>query len=1084
MKRFVFFAGMVLSCLAAYLTLTQSDAWAEESFAATIKVLEELREQHSPLLHGGKGILVTQIVSNSQAEKAGIMAGDTIVLYDEKPVDTASQFITMVQSIKQQTQSVNIGVVRGQSFKSFPLRSGQVGVELHDVDAVSTEPILRLETGMHMAGISRIGVDAAGRWLVSSSKDKVLRVWSLPELKLVQTLRVPIGDGNEGELYSTAISPDGSLIAAGGWTGSDWDATDSIYLFNRATGALKHRISGLGDVIHHLAFSPDGRYLAASLGGGKGLSVWRTLDWSQVAQDSDYGDRSGWVDFAADGRLVTTSDDGYLHLYDADFKLIRKSRAPGGKHPFAAVFSPDGRSIAVGFTDSTVVNVLNGKNLSRRYSPDTGGVDNGNLGNVAWSVDGENLYAGGVWNVSGDSNGLRRWSKAGRGSYRDLPVSGNTIRDIRSLPGGAMVVGAADPALTLLDRDGSIQRQMLAEIADYRGNQDGILLSRDGSRVKFGFEYRGKRPASFDLVSRSLSEPSDATDGLRAPDTTSLKISEWHATTHPQLNGRPLKLEQLGMSRSVAIAPDHQSFLLGAEWSLRRFDASGRELWRVQVPGIAWAVNVSGDGSKAVAAFGDGTIRWYNYQTGKELLAFFPHKDGKRWIMWTPDGYYDASPHGDDLIGWHINRGKDHEANFYSAKQFERILYRPDYVQAYFKYSGKIPAGDPVLKTATFDIRKLDAIAPPKIEISVLEDYGKVTYKRLKIIADKKSIPMQSYTVFVNDIPVTRGSNRVLKGDEQQQFERIVDVPLFDEKNDIRVEVFNGKSMGLQTLHINHSGKMLAKLKKGDLYLLAVGVNSFINMPESNLRYAAQDAEGLATELGGLGGAAFNKIHLSTLSDQSEKKPTRANIRDALSFIQQAQPEDTVVLFLASHGISDNAGNYYFVPSDASPKDVASVIGSSTRGISIVPKEDGDATFPSLVSWEAFFDALRSTVGRRLLIVDTCQAKNIEGTLDFHALSKRSATSSFAVMAASKGNEESQEYGEGKHGLFTYALIQGLSGQGDLDKDGKVSLSEIYTYTSNFVSTNRNRNIGSQTPQLEAPDSLQKMTLSNVRAGT
>ncbi len=37
-----------------------------------------------------------------------------------------------------------------------------------------------------------------------------------------------------------------------------------------------------------------------------------------------------------------------------------------------------------------------------------------------------------------------------------------------------------------------------------------------------------------------------------------------------------------------------------------------------------------------MAAFGDGTIRWYRMTDGKELLAFFPHKDRKRWVMWTP----------------------------------------------------------------------------------------------------------------------------------------------------------------------------------------------------------------------------------------------------------------------------------------------------------------------------------------------------------------------------------------------------------------------------------------------------------------
>ena len=72
-------------------------------------------------------------------------------------------------------------------------------------------------------------------------------------------------------------------------------------------------------------------------------------------------------------------------------------------------------------------------------------------------------------------------------------------------------------------------------------------------------------------------------------------------------------------------------------------------------------------------------------EDGKEILAFFPHADRRRWIAWTPEDYYMSSPHGDELIGWHLNNGKDQEADFYNAVQFERILYRPDYVLAYYR---------------------------------------------------------------------------------------------------------------------------------------------------------------------------------------------------------------------------------------------------------------------------------------------------------------------------------------------------------------------------------------------------------------
>jgi WD40 repeat protein len=155
------------------------------------------------------------------------------------------------------------------------------------------EPMPRLETGMHTARINRIGVDAQERFLVTASDDKTARVWDLESGKLLQVLRVPSGqDPKEGKLYCAALSPNGKYVAAAGWTGpvGPKGTETDIYIFNRATGRLAvPPIGGLPNVIMHLAFSSDGRYLAATLGGGDGLRVYRTRDWSLGAKDPNYG---------------------------------------------------------------------------------------------------------------------------------------------------------------------------------------------------------------------------------------------------------------------------------------------------------------------------------------------------------------------------------------------------------------------------------------------------------------------------------------------------------------------------------------------------------------------------------------------------------------------------------------------------------------------------------------------------------------------------------------------------------------------------------------------------------------------------
>src|SRR5438552_3219080 len=76
------------------------------------------------------------------------------------------------------------------------------------------QPQLVIDPGMHTARIGRIGVDAACSLLATGSYDKTVRLWRLPQGKLLNTLRPPIGPGNEGKVYAVAVAPDGSWIAA------------------------------------------------------------------------------------------------------------------------------------------------------------------------------------------------------------------------------------------------------------------------------------------------------------------------------------------------------------------------------------------------------------------------------------------------------------------------------------------------------------------------------------------------------------------------------------------------------------------------------------------------------------------------------------------------------------------------------------------------------------------------------------------------------------------------------------------------------------------------------------------------------
>ena len=554
-------------------------------------------------------------------------------------------------------------------------------------DGLLREPLLRIETGMHTAAITEISVDATNHFLVTASFDKTVRLWELPSGRLLRTLRVPIGEGNDGKLYAVAISPNGATIAVGGFTASAREGGSNIYLFDRATGSLIKRIVGLPNAVTYLTYSHNGQYLAATL-GDNGFRIYSSESYELAGEDLACGASGLSADFDPVGRLVTACYDGVIRLYalvaSRPPRLLFKRKVSDGR-PTSVRFSPDGSRVAVGLGESSKVAVLSGQDLTPLYTPDTSGVLNGDLASVAWSADGKTLYAGGLYvdlSLGAATRVIRTWTDGGRGDYRDVEAARERITHILPLNDGGIIYSSADPAFGIIDGRARRTLFVVAQKADYRAGQSSFLTSSDGTGIQFGYEVFGRAPAYFSVTSQRLNMGTAENSDWSAPRTKAkgLVITDWRETAFPKLNGKTLTLHENELSRALAIAPDDRSFLIGASWSLNLFDRMGNRLWRVPAPDTTWAVNVTGDGKTALAAFADGTIRWYRMEDGQELLAFYPCADRKRWVNWTASGYYNASPGAEEFIGWHLNNGRDMAADFFPIRQVKSFFYRPDVV--------------------------------------------------------------------------------------------------------------------------------------------------------------------------------------------------------------------------------------------------------------------------------------------------------------------------------------------------------------------------------------------------------------------
>lgn len=917
------------------------------------------------------------------------------------------------------------------------------------------QPFLRLDPDMHTAKITNIDTDATGRFAVSASADKTVRVWSLETNQLLDVLRPPLGEGNEGKLYAVAMSPDGEWVAMGGWTGTQKIGAN-IYIFHRRSGQLRQRLSGLPNVIYHLAFSADGRYLAVALGTGNGIRVYeRTTkdraDFQSVENltPDNYGDSSYWVEFSADGRLLSSCYDGYLRLYDAQLRLQHKVKAQGGKEPYAACFSPDGKRIAVGFYNSTRVAVLDGNTLALLFYADTQGVDNGSLNSVAWSVDGQVLWAGGYYGKNGKPPALLlSWSQAGRGSRRAWTAAPNTLMDLRALPAGGLLFGSSDPLLGRFDAQGAKSLLGASPVADYRDNYGGFLISPDGDTVQFGYEQWGKSPAQFDLENVRLTTEETKAGLLTPPDTHSLTITGWKNTYSPKLNQQPLPLDNYERSRSLAIAPDQQGFLLGTEWYLRYFNAQGQQQWQKPVPGTAWGVNISGDGSKVVAAFGDGTIRWYRLTNGKELLALYPHPDRQRWVLWTPEGFFAHSSGAESLIGYHLNQGADREGEFIRVDQVYELFYRPDLVLA--KFRGE----ESSIQTALRDIGDIRTVLkgglPP---VLALPDGEQVEIERrdyrLKLHIAQRSGGLGKVEIRVNGKvleaskarPVLAG--KALPGQQYRDSSLFVyerPLTLSEKHNRIEARVFNQNGVAskpvVQTVTLSD-----AWLQKPELYVLSVGVSDYKDAA-LQLDFADKDAQAVQALLAEEQ-HLFKQVHITALLNE---QATKRNIQHAVAAIAaKAQPQDVFIWYLAGHGTAKQ-GDYYFISQEATYTNHNALLANS-------------------LSHDFLQQRLTEVSARKtVMIIDACESGSLaaarnpfgnrgksRGDLEVKTALDRLMRATGSVVFASAGEQQMALEGYEGHGVFTYALLAALGGKADYDSDGQVSTTELSSYLNQAV---------------------------------
>jgi hypothetical protein len=232
--------------------------------------------------------------------------------------------------------------------------------------------------------ITALAFTPKGDELLSSGYHE-LNAWKLADDSLARRVR-PLPE----RVYEVAYSPDGKWLAAAGGDPGQW-GTASVWKVE-ADGKLAHArdLVESTDCLFAVAFSPDGKTLAAA-GADRAIRLWEVGTWKELATIEDHADWVLDVAFSPDGkRLASASRDKTSKVFDVA-KREAVATFPGHAETVYAVgFSADSKQVLSGGGDGQI----------RVWNPDDDGKVSKNLGGFSGPVfklqvlgDGKTLVA-------------------------------------------------------------------------------------------------------------------------------------------------------------------------------------------------------------------------------------------------------------------------------------------------------------------------------------------------------------------------------------------------------------------------------------------------------------------------------------------------------------------------------------------------------------------------------------------------------------------------------------------------------------------------------------------------------------------
>ena len=472
--------------------------------------------------------------------------------------------------------------------------------------------------------------------------------------------------------------------------------------------------------------------------------------------------------------------------------------------------------------------------------------------------------------------------------------------------------------------------------------------------------------------------------------------------------------------RKIVFSPDKKHFASGDTDGLVTIWDFNQEneiiSFKTHKDGIT-SLTFSPDGKNIISGSYNGkSLTISDVRTGREIARFILFSDGE-WIVITPEGFFNASPNGAKYLNVRVG------SQVYSIDNFHEKYFNPSYIAS-------VLGGKSVQAVA--DIR--EGIAPPPV-VRFISPQPNAEYRSenitVTISADDMGGGIEEIRLFHNSKVVSEETRGMKIASERQEvpetasgaevkkpqaaasrpdFTKSYSVILVDGINTFRAVGFSKDRTESNPVEI--AVQMTGTPRSVSMHIVTVGINKYAN-PALNLNYAEPDARGIVNFFKQSGKGLFKEININDIYNE---QATKENILSRLKQLQNTNPQDAVLIYLAGHG-ENIKDQWYFIPHELK-----------------YPEREEELRSKGISS-DDLSDLIKNIQAQKILVlIDACKSgaalMAFRGFEDRKALTQLSRATGVHVVAASTKDQFASEVRELGHGVFTYTLLQGLKGKG------------------------------------------------------